>query len=453
MDHATYPSSRSGESCCAEAQAGEPTRVCGVAPNELARSFRLLEVGLRWPPETFIQRKVAALRGHSVHSTVATAFLPGEDRRPCVPGVELIRLGSPGEPLLVSVLRTCRDAVALGLRDRARLLGLVRTSRPLTLLRDVLPLALARPDVLHFEWESQAVRYLPVVEALRRPFVMSCHGSGVNVHPHVGLDQAAAGYAEAFAEAAAVHCVSEAIRDEAVRYGLDPAKAIVIRAGVDSRYFTPLKRARGPELRVLSVGTVHWIKNFEDGIRAVALLAAEGVPVRYEIAGGDPSPGDAAKPRDRPRLLYLIRELGLEGRVELLGELSHAETRDRMRASDVLLHPSLSEGIPNCVLEAMACELPVVVTNCGGMREAVTDGVEGFVCPPRDPASLAAALGRLWRDAELAQRLGEAGRRRILAEFTLEAETEAYLDLYRRVLEGGDPFSRNGRAGARTILP
>ncbi len=204
---------------------------------------------------------------------------------------------------------------------------------------------------------------------------------------------------------------------------------------------------------MLSVGTLHWIKNFEDGVRAVALLAADGVPVRYEIVGAEPPLGDAAKPTDRPRLLYLIRELGLEGQVELVGELSHRETRDRMHGSDVLLHPSLSEGIANCVLEAMACELPVVVTDCGGMTEAVTDGVEGFVCPPRDPAALAGALGQLWRDPELALRLGEAGRRRILADFTLEAETGAYLELYRRVLGLGDAFSPNGGAAARTILP
>ncbi len=190
----------------------------------MTRSIRLLEVGLRWPPETFIQRKLAGLGRQGVHSTVATAFSAGEDRRSRVPGVELVRLGSPGEPLVVSVLRTCRDAVVLGLRDRALLRRLVRTTRPLTLLRNVLPLALARPDVLHFEWESQAVRYHAAADALGLPFVMSCRGSGVNIHPHVGLEQLAAGYAEAFAKAAAVHCVCDAIRDEAVGYGLDPAE-------------------------------------------------------------------------------------------------------------------------------------------------------------------------------------------------------------------------------------
>ena len=205
---------------------------------------------------------------------------------------------------------------------------------------------------------------------------------------------------------------------------------------------------------MLSVGTLHWIKNFEDGIRAVALLAADGIPVRYEIAGAEPPPGDAAKPSDRPKLLYLIRELGLEGRVELLGELSHEEVRDRMQASDVLLHPSLSEGIPNCVLEAMACELPVVVTDCGGMREAVTDGVEGFVCPPRDPGALAGALepalatirsSRCGSERPAGAGSSPSSRSRPRPR-PISTSTAACSRL-------GDAFSRNGRSEARTIPP
>jgi colanic acid/amylovoran biosynthesis glycosyltransferase len=417
------------------------------------RPIRLLEVGLRWPPETFIQRKLAGLARHGVHATVASAFADGGDWRVRVPGVELIRLGSRDEQRLLAILRTARAAVPLGVRDPRVLAALVRTTRPRRLLRNALAIAAAEADVLHFEWESQAVRYLPAAEALGRPFVMSCRGSGVNIHPHVGLEAVAAGYAEAFAKAAAVHCVSDATRDEAVGYGLDPAKAVVIRSGVDSGFFVPRDRGATRELRVISVGTLHWIKNFEDGIRAVAHLAAQAVPVRYEILGADPPAGDPARPSDRPRLLYLIRELGLEGRVELLDGLSHEQVRERMQASDVLLHPSLSEGIANCVLEAMACGLPVVVTDCGGMTEAVADGIEGFVCPTRDPGALAAALRRLADNPDLARELGEAGRRRILADFTLEAETKAYLELYRRVLVPADALTPNGRAAARTIFP
>ena len=123
----------------------------------------------------------------------------------------------------------------------------------------------------------------------------------------------------------------------------------------------------------------------------------EGMSVSYEIIGHEPQPG-AAMGSDRERLLYLIHELGLTDRVELTGALSREEVRDRLRASDVLLHPSYSEGIANTVLEAMACALPVVVTDVGGMGEVVSDGVHGFLCPPREPCALADALGSLWKD-------------------------------------------------------
>ena len=94
------------------------------------------------------------------------------------------------------------------------------------------------------------------------------------------------------------------------------------------------------------------------------------------------------------------------------------------------LHASLAEGIPNVVLEAMACGVPVVTTDAGGVAEAVTDGVEGFVVPARRPELMAAALERLWREPELAARMGAAGRERVSRSFRADAQIEQFLDLY-----------------------
>ena len=163
----------------------------------------------------------------------------------------------------------------------------------------------------------------------------------------------------------------------------------------------------------------------------MASLARSGFPVTYEIVGGEPA-SDTGEASDRSRLRYLIHELGLEGRVRLLGEVGPEVVRERLWASDVLLQASLSEGLPNTVLEAMACGLPVVVTDCGGLREAVDHGVEGLVCPRRSPQDLADALGSL-RDRALARRMGEAGRNRVCAEFTLERQIESFRRLYDEV--------------------
>jgi glycosyltransferase involved in cell wall biosynthesis len=77
--------------------------------------------------------------------------------------------------------------------------------------------------------------------------------------------------------------------------------------------------------------------------------------------------------------------------------------------------------------------LPVVVTDCGGLREAVDDGVEGLVCPRRSPQALADALGSL-RDRTLARRMGEAGRKRVCAEFALERQIDSFRRLYDEVV-------------------
>jgi glycosyltransferase involved in cell wall biosynthesis len=416
--------------------------------------FRLLEVGLRWPPETFLRRKLANLAARGVSVTVASPIARREAQRTEVPGVELIRLHTPAEPKPVSVLWVACDLVRLALRDPRLLVRLVRATRPRHLLRNVLPLALRRADVLHFEWEAQAVRYLPTFVAFARPVVVSCRGSGIYVHPHAGLGDISARYPAVFERATAVHCVAAAMLDEATRFGLDPNKARVIRSGVDSTFFSPAARSRASMLRVLSVGELNWIENHEDGIRAIAILAGQGVPVSYEIVGGEPQ-GDAVKASDRPRLLYLIHELGLTDSVRLIGRLSPAEVRDRLRSSDVLLHPSLAEGIANCVLEAMACALPVVVTDRGGMREAVGDGLEGIVCPARDPEALAAALRLLWDDPETARQLGDTGRRRAVSEFSPEREGGEYLRLYTEVLAGWPPTSPSASrpASVRRLHP
>lgn len=256
----------------------------------------------------------------------------------------------------------------------------------------------------------------------------------MNVYPYTGAEEIAAAYPALFARAAAVHCVSEAIRRKAVRHGLDPAKAHVIRSGVDPDFFSPGERSESGDFRVISVARLHWLKGLEDGVRAVAVLAAEGLPVSYEIVGDDADPTNPMKPSVRPQLLYLIHELGLEGRVRLVGGLGHAGVRDRLCRSDALLQPSISEGMPNSVLEAMACALPVVVTDRDGLPEVVTDGVEGFVRPARDPQALAEALRTLCEDRALARRLGEAGRARVVAEFGLSQEIEAYKRLYVEVV-------------------
>lgn len=390
---------------------------------------------MRWPPEHYLRRKLEGLAADGIAVAVAASYgdLDGEaDLR----GVRCVRLPRQDEPAAVAFTRLARDCLLLGLRNPRGLLRILRAARrsrsTIRRLRSQLVVMLAKPDVVHVEWEGVAVDFLPLLEACDFPVVVSNHG-GIHVRPKIGERRITGAYPTIFEHAAAVHCVSEAVRDEAVRLGLDRAKAHVIRTAVDVDFFSPAPSGvrDSDELRVIAVGRLTWQKGYDYALAAMASLVRAGLPVTYEILGGEPS-AESGRASDRGRLLYLIHALGLEGRVRLLGKVSQEVVRERLWAADALLQASLSEGLPNAMLEAMSCALPVVVTDCGGVREAVEHGVEGLVCPRRSPQALAHALDSL-RDRTLARKLGQAGRARVVADFTVERQLESFQRLYREV--------------------
>ncbi len=97
----------------------------------------------------------------------------------------------------------------------------------------------------------------------------------------------------------------------------------------------------------------------------------------------------------------------------------------------LLVLSSLSEGVSLTLLEGMARGLPVVATRVGGNPEVVEEGVTGLLVPPRDPPALANAMLRLWSDADLARRLGAAGRRRVEEHFDVRQMVARYEAMYR----------------------
>lgn len=400
----------------------------------------LLEVGLRWPPTTFLQLKLEGLAARGVRVTVAST-VPRRKARMRLPGVELLRVPHWREPRLVKLVGVTWDGARLLAENPARLVALLKAvRRPVSpsrnkppwrttagLLRRYTRLARMRPDVVHFEWETAAARYLPLTDVWDCPVVVSCRNRGIHVFPHTpGNEDWVSRLPTVFHRSAAVHCVSEAIREEAADYGLDPAKAWLIPPSVDPEFFSlaPMPSRRRTALRIVSVGQLSWHKGHQYALHAVRLLVDQGVPTRFDIVGEGP---------DRDQVLGTVDDLGLRDHVRLRGRLTPAEVRGRLHGADVLLHASLSEGIPNAVLEAMACGLPVVVTDCGGTREAVTDGEAGFVIPPRDPHRMAEVLSALWRDPALGRRMGEAGRSRVRSSFQLSEQLEQIATLYEEV--------------------
>ncbi|MEV4291172.1 GT4 family glycosyltransferase PelF [Nonomuraea bangladeshensis] len=210
-----------------------------------------------------------------------------------------------------------------------------------------------------------------------------------------------------------------------IRNGADPDRIRIMYNGVDPDEFPPVESAPD-EPTLVFMGRIDPLKDLHTLLRAFAIVREKVPDARLRIFGGVP---DGNEPYHES-CLQLAEELGVtdaarfEGRVTTPAAAYHA--------GDVVALTSISEGFPYTVVEAMACGLPVVVTNVGGVAEAV--GEAGMVVPPRDHVAAAEAMVRLLRDTGLRRRLGALARERVLERFTLRQSLDDYRSVYEELL-------------------
>lgn len=225
--------------------------------------------------------------------------------------------------------------------------------------------------------------------------------------------------------------------------GFPESRITTIRNGVNLSRFghqdrISARRQLGlPEDAVIvgAVGRLVPVKDHPTLIDAMAELRRLGSPAMLVIAGDGP---------ERAALEAHAARHGLGDRFRLLGYRPDIETV--LAALDVFTLTSVSEGLSNTILEAMASGRPVVATRVGGADEMVVEGVTGLLVEPSDAAALARALGALLTDAPRRAAMGDAARRRAEAEFTLDGMLGRYEALYIEVAaRKGVPLSADGR--------
>jgi colanic acid/amylovoran biosynthesis glycosyltransferase len=397
-------------------------------------NMQLLVVGIKWPAETFLWRKIEGLAKAGLHICIATSS-PIEKVN-SYPNIEFVHLPTErdSKPYLLLRMLSALFQALLNSHLRNHLAYLWQESsgqgfkqRVLHFLKSSV-LASIRPDLVHYEWNTAAIDFQYMQKVWQCPNIVSCRGSQILIRPHI---EGNAAYIEAlktsFSIADGIHCVSEDILQEGVHYGLDSKKARVIRPAVNETQFYPLNRERDDSsFHVVSTGSLLWVKGFEHALAAIALLKAKGVPLTYHIIGDGP---------ELLRILYTINDLGIQDEVKIHGKLSPDKVLERLQSSDVFLLSSLGEGISNAVLEAMSCGLPVVTSDCGGMSEVIHDGQEGYVVPIFDAEAMAERLFRLYSDKALRQNMGKQARQKILNEYRLEQQIQDFLDFYASLLK------------------
>ena len=170
---------------------------------------------------------------------------------------------------------------------------------------------------------------------------------------------------------------------------------------------------------IVFIGRLMAQKAVADLVAAIDILQHVRPDAKTLIIGGGPL---------RDELIETAHKFDLDDKVRFVG---HREDAQRLlAAADLLVLPSLYEGLPNVVLEAMRLGKPVVATAAPGTTEVVVDGETGLLVPLQNPTELARGIRKVLADNELAKRLGEAGRERVAREFGVQTMIDRFAELY-----------------------
>jgi teichuronic acid biosynthesis glycosyltransferase TuaC len=247
-----------------------------------------------------------------------------------------------------------------------------------------------------------------------KPVVITARGSDITLFPNYRLPRRMILWAAQ--QAAGVITVCNALRDEVISLGVDPARVVSLRNGVDLELFRPTERAPDQPFTLVTVGHLVPVKAQELIIGALPLLPG----VRLVVAGDGPNRG---------MLEELAKKLNVADRVDFLGAVPQAQLRAHYGAADAMVLASSREGWANVLLESMACGTPVVASRVWGTPEVVAAPEAGVLMAERSPQGVADAVNAL--RANYPER---AAVRRYAERFSWDDTTAGQLALFESVL-------------------
>lgn len=229
----------------------------------------------------------------------------------------------------------------------------------------------------------------------------------------------------------AITCVCEAAKQRLVECGVDPHRLVVIHSVTDVKRFHPVARGTGSNgiVALTYAGRLEERKQIDVLIRGVAILVNEaGVDkILLRIVGEGSKKAELEQLASKEGVKNFII---FDGRREDMVDVMNNET-------DVYVQASRLEGFSASVREAMACEIPVVVTDTTGHQEMVEDGVNGYLFPVGDADRFAQCVLSLIKNPQLRRAMGSAGRKRIVENFSTESRIKKENELYRKLLTAG----------------
>jgi colanic acid/amylovoran biosynthesis glycosyltransferase len=291
-------------------------------------------------------------------------------------------------------------------------------------------LARRRADMMHIYFGHAGVHLLPFIRAWDKPCIVSFHGMDVAQNPQV------ANYAgklrQLFRAVPIVLARSQSLAQRLINFGCQPEKIRLNRTGIPLADF-PFRPRPFPEdgnWHVLQACRLIDKKGVASAIGAFAIFARKFPNAEFLVAGKGPLQED---------LEALALQLGVTNKIRFVGFLGQRALRDFYARGHIFIHPSETppdenqEGVPNSILEAMATGLPVIATRHGGIPEAVTHAVNGFLSEERDIESLGQSMIDLASSPDDYARMSEAARDAVAQRFDQELTVRALEDAYEEV--------------------
>lgn len=323
--------------------------------------------------------------------------------------------------------------------DRVRALLLLnvaahgRLALSLRLLHDGGALFARGPfDIIHCQFGTHGLRALALRHSgiIKGPIVTSFRGYDISSFVQESGKRV---YDRLFAEGDWFLANCDFFRDRAIALGCDPARIRTLGSGIDLRRFPHRPRVRRADgrTRLATVGRLVEKKGIGYAIEAVAALLARGHDVDFRIVGDGPLRDDYQA---------LIKRLGVQSRVTLMGAMNQPEIVQLLNDSDIFVGPSVTaqngdqDAPTNTLKEAMALGMPVVTTRHGGIPELVEDGVSGFLLPERDPAAIAAAVEKLIAHPERWAKMGRAGHAAVEERYDNDRLNDELIQTYEALL-------------------
>jgi glycosyltransferase involved in cell wall biosynthesis len=279
-------------------------------------------------------------------------------------------------------------------------------------------------DLLHTHGYKADLYGYVAARRSHKPIVATCHNwvggtAALGIYNH--LDRLALKRFNALA------AVSDSVAQRLIDSGVSPRKIKTIANGIDVEPFEraqPLPAVGFDGHKVVGmVARLDLQKGFEYLLRAVRELCVAFRELKVVIVGEGP---------DRKAIEDMIQQYGLQRNVVLVGQ--HSDMPGVYAAIDIFVLPSLNEGLPMTILEAMAASKPVIATKVGAIPSLIKDGDTGLLVDPRDSDGLRNAIARLLTDVDICGRIGVAGHEWVSQNYTSEVMALKYRQMYQEVL-------------------